>query len=227
MHKPIGNQKKLLREYKQTLTLSETLFEISIGTLLGDASLQTQDGGQSYRLKFQQADRLHREYLIHLHQQFEDWVLSPPFFDEKRKIWSFQTLGHHEFRRLARIFFLDSQGNWCSKHIKPNFVEHYLTPRAFAYWMMDDGGRSCYNRDYERKGLVLNTHGFPREQVEILAQGLMKRYGLKCWLKQNKNKWIIVISGHDYEKVMNCIKPFIISSMRHKFPGLSEDFPDT
>lgn len=67
MKKPTANQKKLLNEYKKTL--SKTLFEISVGTLLGDASIQSQDGGKTYRLKFQQSENLHRDYLFHLHQQ--------------------------------------------------------------------------------------------------------------------------------------------------------------
>lgn len=203
MRKPTANQKKLLYEYKQTrstkltdsLSLSKTLFDLSIGTLLGDASLQTQDGGKSYRLKFQQSDNLHRDYLFHLHEQFHDWVLSPPTFNEKRKMWSFQTISHSDFTKLAQIFVVDPQGNLCKKHIKPDFVEHYLTPIGLAYWVMDDGGKSSYNKDYPRKGFALNTHGFSKKEVEILSQGLQSRYGLNCWLKHNKNKWIIVISG--------------------------------
>ena len=219
MRKPTANQRKLLNEYKQTLSLSKTLFDLSIGTLLGDASLQTQDGGKTYRLKFQQSDNLHREYLFHLHEQFHDWVLSPPCFNEKRNMWSFQTISHNDFTELANIFYLDSQGNRCKKHIKPFFVEHYLTPMSLAYWIMDDGGRSCYNQDYPRKGIALNTHGFSKQQVEILCQGLQNRYGFHCWLKLNKNKWIIVISGHDHSKIMKKIEKFIIPSMYHKIPG--------
>lgn len=227
MQKPTHHQKKLLKEYKQSLHLSQTLFEIALGTLLGDASLQTQDRGTSYRLKFQQADRLHREYLFHLHHKFQEWVLSPPFFDARRKMWSFQTMAHPDFTKLAQIFVLDSQGTPCHKHIKANFVEDHLSPRALAYWIMDDGGRACYNRDYERKGLVLNTHGFLQDQVEILAEGLRHRYGLKCWVKQNKKKWIIVISGSEYQKMMTLIGDFLIPSMYHKIPALlDKSLPD-
>jgi hypothetical protein len=83
---------------------------------------------------------------------------------------------------------------------------------------MDDGGKSSYNKDYPRKGFALNTHGFPRNQVDILCQGLQNRDHLKCWVKQNKKKWILVISGHDYTKMMNLIGEYIIESMHHKIP---------
>lgn len=220
MQKPTANTKKLLHEYKKTLSLSQTLFDLSIGTLLGDASLQTQDGGKTYRLKFQQSEILHREYLFHLHGQFSDWVLSPPYFLEKRNMWGFQTISHSEFTRLADIFLIDSQGNPCKKHIKAGFVERFLSPLGLAYWIMDDGGKSSYNKDYPRKGFALNTHGFPKEQVEILCQGLQNRYGLDCWLRPNKKKWTIVISGHDHTKMMELIGDFLIPSMYHKIPGL-------
>lgn len=222
MKKPTANQKKLLNEYKKTLSLSESLFEISVGTLLGDASIQTQDGGKTYRLKFQQSEHLHRDYLFHLHEQFHDWVLSPPHFNEKRNMWSFQTLSHSEFQKLAQLFVLDSHGKKCQKHIKPDLIQHYLTPKGFAYWIMDDGGRACYNRDYERKGFALNTHSFAKSQVERLRQGLETRYGLDCWLRPNKNKWVIVISGYHHEKVMDLIGNYLIPSMYHKIPGLTE-----
>lgn len=223
MKKPTANQKKLLNEYKKTLSLSESLFEISVGTLLGDASIQTQDGGKTYRLKFQQSENLHRDYLFHLHEQFHDWVLSPPHFNEQRNMWSFQTLSHSEFQKLAQLFVLDSHGKKCRKHIKPDLIEHYLTPKGFAYWIMDDGGRACYNRDYERKGFALNTHSFAKSQVEMLRQGLETRYGLDCWLRANKNKWVIVISGYHHEKVMDLIGEYLIPSMYHKIPGLTKE----
>ena len=72
MKKPTANQRKLLREYKNTFSFSKTLFEISVGTLLGDASIQTQDRGKTSRLKFQQSEKLHREYLLHLHHLFDN-----------------------------------------------------------------------------------------------------------------------------------------------------------
>ena len=54
-----------------------------------------------------------------------------------------------------------------------------MTPRALSYWFMDDGGKACYNKDYQRKGLVLNTQGFLKEHVDILCEGLKVRYKIK------------------------------------------------
>jgi hypothetical protein len=49
-----GPNSKLVRDYKNSLTnLNSKQSEASIGLMLGDASLQTQNGGKSYRLKFE------------------------------------------------------------------------------------------------------------------------------------------------------------------------------
>jgi hypothetical protein len=217
LQKPTKFQRNLLQKYKETLSLSKKLFDLSVGTLLGDTSIQSQDGGKSFRLKFQQSDRLHRDYLWHLHSEYHDFVLSKtPFFHRERQMWSFQTLSHSEFRRLAEIFVLDHRGVLCAKHIKPDFVENFLTARGLAYWFMDDGGKLCYNRKYPRKGLTLNTHRFPLEGVETLCKGLEKSFGLDCWCKQNKKRWIIAISGHSHQKMYDLIGNYLIPSMRYK-----------
>jgi hypothetical protein len=49
-----GPNNKLLKEYKKSLfLLSDIQREASIGLMLGDASLQTQNGGKTYRMKFE------------------------------------------------------------------------------------------------------------------------------------------------------------------------------
>ena len=78
MKKPLPTERKNLQLYKQQWILSQNLFEIAVGGLLGDISIQTQNGGKTYRLKFQQSNHLDRDYLFHLHDVFHEWVLSPP-----------------------------------------------------------------------------------------------------------------------------------------------------
>ena len=54
----LGPNSKLVKEYKQSLTnLKKIQWEASIGLMLGDASLQTQNKGKNYRLKFEWSDK--------------------------------------------------------------------------------------------------------------------------------------------------------------------------
>ena len=69
---------KLIRKYKNSLTsLSVEQWEASIGLLLGDASLQTQNNGKTYRMKFEWGDKT-KPYLDHVYNLFDEWVLSNP-----------------------------------------------------------------------------------------------------------------------------------------------------
>jgi hypothetical protein len=53
-HGVISPNSNLLKKYKEQLnTLSKEQWEASIGLILGDASLNTQNKGKTYRIKFE------------------------------------------------------------------------------------------------------------------------------------------------------------------------------
>lgn len=73
--------------------------EILVGILLGDASLQTESNGKTYRLRISQSEE-HKDYLFHLYDIFQNLTTSPPVryeFGDPRKPgkryfrWSFST----------------------------------------------------------------------------------------------------------------------------------------
>jgi hypothetical protein len=147
---------------------------------------------------------------------FSEWILTSPRKVERINkngnnviTWAFQTFTHEVFDSLATIFIRDKK-----KFIIQNLIINHLTPRGLAYWFMDDGGRLAYD-NYSR-GLVLNTHSFTKEEVESLALQLNIQFNLKCWMKVNKNKYIIVISGDSYQLFKNLVNPYIVSSMQYK-----------
>jgi hypothetical protein len=50
----LGPNSRLLKQYKESLVeLSPIQREAAIGLMLGDASLQTQNGGKTFRMKFE------------------------------------------------------------------------------------------------------------------------------------------------------------------------------
>ncbi len=199
----------------ENLELSNTLFHTCIGVLLGDASIQknTSKSKEKYRLKFLQSVK-HKSYIYHLHKQFNDYVISDVFFNEKRNTYSFQTVFHSEFKKLADIFLnLEKK-----KTITTYFEKNIIFEISLAYWFMDDGGLLSYNKDYKRKGLVLNTQGFSFNEVKILSENLNKNYNLETWVKENKKKPIIAVSGKKYTEIEKLISPYIIDSMKYKLP---------
>ena len=216
----IKKSRKKLSLYKQELTaLTPKQFQIAIGVLLGDANIQTQNKGKTYRLRFEQSDK-HKEYIFHLFEIFNEWVLSEPKQILRKnnnnrnvKTWRFQTISHKAFNILAQKF-LDNN----KKSLEINFLTKNLTPLSLAYWFMDDGGLLDYTLN-KGKGIVFNTHSFSSSEVENLKIILIKKFQLKCWVKLNKKKPILVVSGTSYEKIKLLIKPFIISYMLYKFPS--------
>ena len=74
---------KLFKEYKKSLTsLTPQQWEVSIGLILGDASLQTQNNGKTYRIKFEWGDK-NKAYLYHVYDIFDEWVISKPHKKER------------------------------------------------------------------------------------------------------------------------------------------------
>jgi len=67
-----GPNNKYLKEYKLSLiSLSVIQMEAAIGLMLGDASIQTQNNGKSYRMKFEYSIKS-KEYAEHVYNIFDE-----------------------------------------------------------------------------------------------------------------------------------------------------------
>ena len=123
---------KLLKEYKDSLsTLTTNQWEASIGLMLGDASLQTQNEGKTYRLKFEWSDKS-KPYINHVYNLFDEWILSPPHKKErvspKGNIivnWGFQTISHKAFNPLQKLFFSNKKNSIKEYQIVSKSIKEY------------------------------------------------------------------------------------------------------
>lgn len=120
-----GSNSNAMKKYKESLgSLSKVQFDASIGLMLGDASLQTQNKGKTFRLKFEWGEK-NKPYLDHVFTLFNEWVLSEPH--KKSRVspsgntvvnWGFQTISHTAFNPLAELFNLKSVPTiTCMPHI--------------------------------------------------------------------------------------------------------------
>ena len=212
---------KLVKAYKNSLIeLSNIQKETAIGLMLGDASLQTQNNGKTYRIKFEWGD-INKAYALHVFNVFDEWVLSQPH--KKSRIspkgnlvinWGFQTISHEAFNFLADLFLVQKH-----KGISEELIPNYLTPRGLAYWFMDDGGKLDYNKNSKNRSIVLNTHSFTEKEVDLMSQQIRNKFNLLCEVKSNKNKKIIVIKDESYQAFYDLIDPYLILEMRYKLPS--------
>jgi hypothetical protein len=195
---------------KSSMKLTDTQRETLIGLLLGDAHLETQNDGRTYRMKFEYSVK-QREYLEHLYELFKEWTLSPPRTksDSTHNNFCFQTVSHSAFRFYAYQFYDER------KKRVPDNIHRFLTPRAIAYWYMDDG--SIKSKD--SKGVIFNTQCFTREDVARLIEALRRDFGLEAKERKQPEGWPIYISGKSYERFREIVDPFIIPSMRYKIPA--------
>jgi hypothetical protein len=204
---------RAIEEYKRTLELSSLQREVLVGLLLGDACLETQNGGRTYRLKVEQCAR-QEAYVAHLYSLFREWVLTPPGPRSKRASngavttnLAFQTVSHSAFRFYAHQFYGER------KRV-PELIKHWLTPRGLAHWYMDDGSM----KSSQSKGVILNTHGFERQDVERLGQALRTAFGLQVSSRSQSDGLQLFVSGNSFERFSEIVDPYVIPEMRYKLP---------
>jgi hypothetical protein len=202
---------KSLEEEKRKLRLNDIQRQVLVGILLGDAHLETQNQGRTFRLKVEQS-HLHKEYLMHLYEVFREWVLTPPQEKHKRSAqsnsvnWWFQTVSHAAFRFYAHQFYRDGK-----KHV-PVLIHRFLSERSLAYWFMDDGSAK-WKRS---RVLLLNTQGFTQSDVERLADAIRDKYAVQTYLRRQAEGWQIAVSGSSRGRFEEIVKPYLVSSMMYK-----------
>lgn len=210
----------LLKEYKNSLiTLSNLQWEAAIGLMLGDASLQTQNNGKTYRMKFEWSDK-NKAYVDHVYALFDEWVLSVPH--KKTRIspkgntvinWGFQTISHQAFNPLADLFIINTK-----KSIKDSLIKDHLTSVGLTYWFMDDGGKLDYNKNSKNKSIVLNTQSFTDLEVINMANDLSNKFQFNTEVRSNKGKKVIVIKSESYSLFRSNIDNYILPDMIKKLP---------
>lgn len=202
-----------IEAYKCKLKLTREQRDVLVGLLLGDAHLETQNCGRTYRLKIEYSSK-NREYCDHVYGIFRDWVLTPPRSrsvnngGHRSKNLAFSTVSHAAFRFYAQQFYTDG------KKKVPSVIKKLLTPRGLAYWYMDDG--SIKSR--QSKGVILNTQGFERHELEKLIELLQEKFELEAWERKQREGYQIFISGKSFERFVALIDDWVISSMRYKIP---------
>jgi len=186
--------------------------DILLGTLLGDASLQTYTKGKTYRLRFLQSDD-HREYLWHLYSIFKDYCGTEPKFQvtkQNYKRWYFNTKTYDCFLEFSNIFYYENKKILNYKEYDYKIYE-YCSPRSLAYWYMDDG----YKRKNSNSGLLC-TDNFSYEELEFLKELLNNKFNIHVSFHKKGPNHRIYIPSKSFNNFRNLIKPYIIESMKYK-----------
>lgn len=224
--------------------LSPLQRQVLVGTLLGDAHLRANSKKTKYQYIVLQSGH-HKEYVFHLYEIFKNYTSKPPkeyIFKDKRfpgktyTRWSFYTLFQDCFRFYAHQFYKEilyeknlhslsetldvrdiKQNKVTYKRCKkvPKLIHKWLTPRAIAYWYMDDGAQKWKNKSL---GVRFCTDRYNLSDIDRLLKVLREKYLLKSSIQKKGDFSRIYISSHSFVVLKNLIYVFLIPSMRYKFP---------
>lgn len=199
---------------KQGLKLTTYQHEVLVGTILGDAHLNTHNG-KHYSLKI-----LHglsqKVYTDWLYNVFRDWVRTPPQVKNQKtrgkvyqKYW-FNTVSHELLNIYGQQFYQNR------KKIVPEIIQEWLTPLALAVWFMDDGSiKSKFHR-----ALILNTQCYSDADLYRLQATLWLSYGISTILRNQKEGKQIYILAETVQEFVNIIRPYILPEMTYKLGKL-------
>lgn len=189
---------------------NQDILSVIIGSLLGDgyANARTIEGT---RISYRQSE-VHKEYLFWLYQFFLQKGycsnLEPRKYTRKLKGkefygYEFNTFTFRSFNWIHKLFYKKGV-----KYINPN-LELYITPLALAVWIMDDG---CWTGN----GVRIASNCFKIEQVKLLANILVKLYGLNSSIQIMGGNPSIYITKDSIPKLRNLLQHYVIPSMKYK-----------
>ena len=200
--------------------LSQDQKDLLIGSLLGNASLQTENG-QTWRVRFIHR-ALHLPYIEHKYQIMKDFCETGPkyseYFDERtNKTYNryyLNTITSDKFRYFANKFYKHEYSIGSKKYL-PTTVIHDLTPKALAYWYMDSGALKWVGKS---NAVRFCTDAFEPHHVIFLNHHLKEKFNLKCSIQKKDKIYRIGIAEESYPILKDLIYPHLLPCMYYKFP---------
>jgi len=200
---------KALIKYKESLRLNDEQRDIIVGTLLGDATFEgLRDGKPFYGLAFTQSER-HECYLNHLFQKFEPFCGTGP---KKRLVvtnkthdnitYRFRTYRHIALKHYHDLFYSLDNGKLVKRI--PDTIHKYLTPRALAYWFLDDGTKS-------KETYQFCTDCFTHDDQVLLQKALFANFGLTFNVTKYHQKYYrLYLVQTSRDQFLEIISPYVM-----------------
>lgn len=215
-----------------TLNLNEIQKDLLIGTLLGDAHLSTKTKGRTW--SYQAKHSIKQEaYLLHKYEVLKTLCKSPPrkvetmMRGKTHHLYAFSTLTQTCLRFYGNLFYTYTSSSDSMIKDVPLNIAKFLTPRAIAYWYMDDGTLKWKGKS---NGMVICTESFSEHGVYRLQNALKVNNGIDTTLIRRKNHDRLFLGYRLYINEKNSgvfrelIKPFLIPSLYYKVSDGNKNF---
>lgn len=208
---------KYSKSYKDNTQLTTLQKKALIGLLLGDVHASRIKAHHNTRLSFDQSKEHHSDYLNYLYELFEPFVGTEPKSTQRKpdkrtgQVYDsmvFKTLAFPCFNEFYELFY--SEG----KKIISSNISDYLTDVGFAFWIMDDRGKTTNGE------LLLHTNSYSMEEIELLISVLKNNFDVEGRLRRKiTNQWGIIIPKRELDKVRKLTSTYIHDSMKYKIEG--------
>lgn len=199
---------------KALVQLTQFQIDVLIGTMLGDATMERVKINHNPRVRFDQTFPGHAAYLTVLYMVFYPLVGKHPVLQIRKpdtrtglryKTLRFSTLSFPCFIYYYDLFYVNG-----TKVVPYNIVD-LLTPRALAYWIMDDGGKNGNGE------MVLHTRAYTLNDVKLLQFALMTKFGLQTRLNEKTpGQWVIIIPIKQVQPLKKIVASHMCRSMLYK-----------
>jgi recombination protein RecA len=209
--------------------LTDEQQDLIFGSLLGDGNLQTGSDGRTWRYRALHKKK-HEPYLFHKYGILTSLCASAPAYGEVTdsrtgkvyQRWYFNTLTNPSLNFFANMFYTYDYreavtlGKWVKD--VPQKVEKFLTPRALAYFYMDDGALKWL---YHTNAMRLCTESFSLEGVERIQKALKKLYNVETTLTRKTRSdgstgYRISIPEKSSATFREVIQPYLVDCMKYK-----------
>lgn len=215
-------QKETKNLKSSELRIEQYQKEILYGTLLGDASLATENGGRTYRLRLVQSEN-HKDYLDHLVFHFEKFGKTAPKINPANSTYYWNSLQSGSFRFYGQEFYKQLDKNKFEKKVPEN-VKRWLTPRVATYWFLDDGSA----KDKKTTNAIrFCTDSFSFSDVERLAEGLETNFDIKTSIFENRpNQYRIYCKAPSVSSFWDQVVPILQNEIQPTAPKILTKLPN-
>lgn len=211
---------KTLENKRRYYLFSKEVEQFLLGTLLGDSSVYAEPGHKP-RIVIKQS--LKQEFYFKEKARILKGALSYTKLEENKGFGDYVWVGYTRSREQYKKYFELTTKNG-KKTVNLEWLSK-IEPLGLAAWFMDDGSASY--KDTVTKGRILQTvslatHGFSKEENELICFWFKDKYDLnfKLQLDSSKNLYYIRTSrGEDARKFVEIVAPFILKEFAYKIQG--------
>lgn len=204
--KHFGKKEDRASAYRQKIPITQEQKEIIFGSLLGDMCIskhvKNYRGAETHSIKQANYADSKRSLLIPL--------VGKPIVGQtviNNKTYNKRTFTLRPNLNLEEFYNSFYIGENNKKDVPHNLS--LLTPRAIAFWFMDDGFVVTHGKHL----LGFSTCSFSLEGLQRLQKYLQDTYNIETIIRKN---FYLIVKAKDCKKLADMIKPYMIESMYYK-----------